>query len=155
MRIARAPMPITRMDLTLEHDMPGFRGARHFTIEPMVEDAEAIFARLRCTDSLLLRSGESLKDLTLIVMSPWYLWQDYDVEIGTAMLEELGLTDSEDLGLLVIVHPQDPLSKSTANLYSPIVINLLTGQADQFVPDVSEQEFGWPLRASFPVDRED
>lgn len=154
MRTVRAPMPIARMDLTFQHDMPGFRGARHFTVEPMVEDAEAIFARLRCTDAILLGSGETLKDLTLIVMSPRYLWQEYDVEIGTTLFEELGLSDSDDLGLLVIVHPQDPLSRSTANLYSPIVFNLQTGLADQFVPDVSEQEIGWPLRAPFPLDQE-
>ena len=155
MRAVRAPMPITRMDLTFQHDMPGFRGARHFAVEPMVEDAEAIFARLRCTDSILLGSGETLEDLTLIVMSPRYLWQDYDVEVGTALFEELGLSNSENFELLVIVHPQDPLSKSTANLYSPIVFNLETGLADQFVPDVSEQEIGWPLRAPFPLDGED
>lgn len=155
MRTVRAPMPITRIDLTFQHDMPGFRGARHFTVEPMVEDAEAIFARLRCTDSILLGSGETLKDLTLIVMSPRYLWQDFDVEISPSLFDELGLSDLEDLGLLVIVHPQEPLSKSTANLYSPIVFNVETGLADQFVPGVSEQEIGWSLRAPFPLDRED
>lgn len=155
MRTARAPLPITRMELTFQHDMPGFRGARHFAVEPLVEDSVAIFARLRCTDSIRLHGGEMLNDLTLLVMSPRFLWQDYDVEIGAAMMEELGLSDPDDMALLAIVHPQDPLTQSTANLYSPIVFNHRTGVADQFVPGASEQEFGWPLRAPFPHDREE
>jgi len=155
MRTARAPLPITRMELTFQHDMPGFRGARHFAVEPLVEGTPAIFARLRCTDSIHLHGGETLNDLTLLVMSPGFLWHDYDVEIGELMIEELGLSDPNDMALLAIVHPQDPLSQSTANLYSPIVINRRTGVADQFVPGTSEQEFGWPLRAPFPHDREE
>jgi len=155
MRTARAPIPITRMDLTLQHDMPGFRGARHFAVEPLVEEEPAIFARLRCTDSIHLHSGEMLNNLSLLVMSPEYLWHDYDVEIGEAMIEELDLSDPDDLALLVIIHPQDPLSKSTANLYSPLVVNRRTGVADQLVPTTSEQEFGWPVRAPFPLDQDD
>jgi len=142
------------MELTFQHDMPGFKGARHFAVEPLVEGDEAIFARLRCADVIYMRSGETLNDLTLLVMSPEFVWQDYDIEINEAMIEELDLSNPDDLTLLAIVHPQDPLSQSTANLYSPIVVNRRTGLADQFVPSTSEKEFGWPLRAPFPLDRE-
>lgn len=155
MSTVRAPISITRMDLTLQHDMPGFKGARHFAVEPLVEEAPAIFARLRCTDSVHLHGGEMLNDLTLLVMSPKYLWQDYDIEIDDVMIEELGLSDPDDLALLAIVHPREPLWESTANLYSPIVVNRRTGLADQLVPNVSEQEFGWPVRVPFPLDRDD
>jgi flagellar assembly factor FliW len=154
-KTARAPLPITRMDLTFQHDMPGFRGARHFAVEPLVEGEDAIFARLRCTDAIHLHSGETLNDLTLLVMSPEFVWPNYDIKISDAMIEQLGLSNLEDMAFLAIVHPQDPLSNSTANLYSPIVVNRQTGVADQFVPGTSEQEFGWPLRAPFPIDRED
>lgn len=143
------------MELTFQHDMPGFKGARHFTIEPLVEGEDAIFARLRCTDSIALHSGETLNDLTLLVMAPEYVWPDYDVKVSDAIIDQLGIENNDDLAFLAIVHPQDPLANSTANLYSPIVVNRKTGAADQFVPGVSEQEFGWPLRAPFPLDREE
>lgn len=155
MKTARAPLSIRRMDLTFQHDMPGFKGARHFAVEPLVEETPAIFARLRCTDSIHLHSGETLNNLTLLVMSPGFVWLDYDVQIDDAMIEQLELSDPDDMVLLAIVHPQDPLSRSTANLYSPIVVNRRTGVADQLVPGTSEEEFGWPLKASFPLDWED
>jgi flagellar assembly factor FliW len=150
-----APTPVTRMELTLQRDMPGFRGARHFVLEPLTHDAEAIFARLRCTDVIDLASGASLSDLVLLVMSPGYLWRDYDVEIDDAMVDELGLSQPDDVGLLVIVHPRDPLRESTANLYSPIVVNRRTGVADQLVPAASEQEVGRAVRTPFPLEQDD
>jgi flagellar assembly factor FliW len=57
--------------------------------------------------------------------------------------------------MLVIIHPRQPLSASTANLFSPIVVNRRTGKADQFVPAGSEQEVGWSVVTPLPLDRED
>ena len=66
-----------------------------------------------------------------------------------------GLSCAEDAALLAIVHPSQPLSESTANLYSPIVLNRHTGLADQLVPAATEQEIGWSVRTPFPIDRDD
>ena len=68
------------------------------------------------------------------------------------MVEELQLSGSEDAALLAIVHPRKPLAESTANLYSPIVINRRNGFADQLVPAASEREVGWSVRTPFPPD---
>jgi flagellar assembly factor FliW len=89
-----------------------------------------------------------------LVTPPGVLWRGYEVQIDEAMVEELDLTGSEDAALLAIVHPRKPLSESTANLYSPIVINRRTGFADQLVPAASEQEVGWSVRTPFPPDRD-
>jgi len=155
MSIAMPSIPIIGMELTFQRDMPGFKGAQHFVVEPLVEETQGVFARLRCTDTVYLQHGETLDSLTLLVMSPGYLWREYEIEINEAMVEELGLSGSDDVTLLVIVHPRDPLSASTANLYSPIVVNRRTGLADQFVPSASEREIGWGVRTPFPLDRDD
>lgn len=152
---AMAPTPIMKMELIFQRDLPGFRGARHFVVEPLTDDAEAIFARLRCTDVIQLVNGETLNDLTLLVMSPGYLWRDFDVEIDDEMVNALDLSRPGDVGLLATVHPRDPLWESTANLYSPIVINRRTGVADQLIPAVSEQEVGRGVRTPFPPERGD
>jgi flagellar assembly factor FliW len=70
------------------------------------------------------------------------------------MVEDLDLDGAEEAGLLAIVHPRTPLSESTANLYSPIVLNRRTGFADQLVPAASEKEVGWSVRTPFPPDRD-
>jgi len=140
------PITVTGMELTFRRDMPGFKGARHFVLEPLGGEAAGIFAHLRCTDTVYVQGSRPIDNLTLLVTSPGFLWRDYEVQIGEAMVEELELSGSEEAALLAIVHPRKPLSESTANLYSPIVVNRRTGFADQLVPAASEQEVGWSLR---------
>ncbi len=143
------------MELTFRRDMPGFQGARHFVVEPLGEGEGGIFARLRCTDTVRLRSGRALKDLVFLVTSPGILWHGYAVRIDDALAEDLDLPDSDDAALLAIIHPREPLSESTANLYSPIVINRRTGKADQLIPAVSEGELGWSVRTPIPTEDPD
>jgi flagellar assembly factor FliW len=154
MPTATAPMLIPAMNLTFQHDLPGFKGAQHFVVEPLGDDSESVFARLRCTDDVEL-STTTIKNLTLLVTSPGILWRDYEVQLDDAMVDGLGLSGADDAALLVIVHPREPLSQSTANLYSPIVVNRITGQADQLVPALSESEVGWSVTTPFPTDRDD
>jgi flagellar assembly factor FliW len=150
MSAVTAPIAITKMELTLRRDLPGFRGAQHFVVEPLGEGESNAFAQLRCTDTVYVESGPAIESLSLLVMSPGCLWREYEVQIDDAMVDDLGLSGSDDVALLVIVHPREPLSESTANLYSPIVVNRRTGVADQLVPAASEQEVGWSVRTPFP-----
>jgi flagellar assembly factor FliW len=152
MLTAAPPITVTGMELVFRRDMPGFKGARHFIVEPLGEDAAGIFARLRCTDTVFVMGSKPLHNLTLLVTSPGFLWREYEVQIDESMVEDLGLARAEDAALLAIVHPMTPLSASTANLYSPIVINRRNGFADQLVPAASEQEAGWSVRTPFPLD---
>lgn len=149
------PVLITEMELTFKRDMPGFIGAQHFVVEPVGEGSGGVFARLRCTDTVYLQGGKPMDNLILLVTSPGILWRDYEVTIGQAMVEELDLSGADDVMLLAIVHPRDPLSESTANLYSPIVVNRRTGLADQLIPIVSEREIGWSVRTPLPMDKDE
>ena len=155
MNTATDTVLITKMELTFIRDLPGFNGAQHFVVEPVGDALEGVFAQLRCTDMVYTHTGRAIENLTLLVMSPGVFWQDYEVRIDEAMVEELGLSRAEDVVLLAIVHPQDPLSKSTANLYSPIVINRHTRLADQLVPGLGESEIGWSVRTPFPTEEEE
>jgi flagellar assembly factor FliW len=155
MLTAAPPITVTGMELTFRRDMPGFKGARNFVVEPLGDDVAGIFARLRCTDTVYVQESTPLHNLTLLVTAPGFLWRGYEVQIDEAMVEDLDLGSAEDAALLAIVHPRTPLSESTANLYSPIVINRRNGFADQLVPAVSEQEAGWSVRTPFPSDRDD
>lgn len=152
MLTANAPIPVTRMALTFNHDLPGFKGARHFTIEPLGETETPVFASLNCSDSVYLDGDTPIDRLVLLTMSPGAFWHDYEVHVEDEMVAELDLTEPDDAALLVIVHPKQPLGDSTVNLYSPIVYNRRTGLADQLVPASSEQEVGWSIRTPFPHD---
>ena len=154
MQTVTDPALLTRMELTFTRDMPGFSGARHFVLEPVGEESERVFARLRCTDTVYVQGNKPVHDLTLLVMSPGFLWHDYEVHIEENMAEDLCLSSAEDAVVLAIVHPREPLSASTANLYSPIVVNRHSGLADQLVPSLSERELGWSVRTAFPTEGE-
>ncbi len=146
------PITVTGMELTFRRDLPGFKSARHFVVVPLGGEGPGIFAHLRCTDTVYVQGSRPIDNLTLLVTPPGIIWRGYEVQIDEAMVEELQLSGSEDAALLAIVHPRKPLSESTANLYSPIVINRRTGFADQLVPAASEQEVGWSVRTPFPPD---
>ena len=155
MSTATAQLPIVAMELNFVRDLPGFRGARHFVVEPLGGEDETVFARLRCTDTIMIGESVPFEDLRLLVTSPGILWRDYEIELDDETASNLDLGGSDDVMLLVIIHPRTPLSTSTANLFSPIVVNRRTGQADQFVPAGTEQEVGWSLTTPLPLDRED
>jgi flagellar assembly factor FliW len=149
------PITVTGMELTFRRDLPGFKGARHFVVAPLAEGTAGIFAHLRCTDTVYVQGTVPLSNLTLLVTSPGILWSGYSVRIDDGMVDDLELNGADEAGLLAIVHPRKPLAKSTANLYSPIVVNRRTGFADQLVPAASEQEVGWSVSTPFPTDDDD
>ncbi|MHB1210320.1 MAG: flagellar assembly protein FliW [Acidimicrobiales bacterium] len=152
MLTATAPIHITKMALVFNHDLPGFKGARHFMIEPLGESDTEVFASLHCSDTVYIQESVPVDNLVLLAMSPGAFWHDYEVRVEDSMVTELELTEPEDAALLVIVHPKEPLMNSTVNLYSPIVYNRRTGAADQLVPAASEQEIGWSIRTPFPTE---
>jgi flagellar assembly factor FliW len=155
MPTATAQLPVVAMELTLLRDLPGFKGARHFVVEPLGDDDHSVFARLRCTDTVLVAGVTPLDDLRLLVTSPGILWRDYEVELDDETVADLELGDADDVMLLVIVHPRQPLSESTVNLFSPIVVNRRSGKADQFVPSRTELEIGWSVATPLPQEGED
>lgn len=150
MLTATAPFRVSAMPLTFLRDLLGFRGAVHFVLEPLGDSADGVFAHLRCTDTAWLSGDRRVDNLSLLVTTPGVFWPNYEVRVDQTMVDELGLSQPGDVGLLAIVRSRHPLTTSTVNLYSPIVFNRRTGQADQLVPRISEQEVGWSLRTPFP-----
>ena len=148
--VMNRPITVSTMDITLSREMLGWPGAVHFVLEPVSDDDEGMFAALRCTDRVADLHGTVADELCFLVTSPGVLWPDYQVVLTDAFAATLGLRTAEDAALLAIVTQHVPLEDSTVNLFSPIVVNRHTGLADQFVPAMSEDEFGWSLRTPLP-----
>jgi flagellar assembly factor FliW len=140
------PVTLSRMELVFRRDMLGWIGARHFQLEPIEGDVPGMFAELRCTDDVLLRSGMAVPSPRFLVLTPGYLWPNYQVALDDEFAEGLDIVVEEDAALLTIVTQRTPLDRSTVNLFSPIVVNRRTGLADQFVPATSEAEVGYRVR---------
>jgi flagellar assembly factor FliW len=140
------PVTLSCMEVRFRRDMLGWTGATHFLLEPIEGDIPGMFSELRCTDDVRLRSGLKVPSPRFLVLTPWYLWPNYQVALDDQFADALGIDVEEDATLLAIVTQRTPLHRSTANLFSPIVVNRHNGLADQFVPAASETEVGWGVR---------
>ena len=143
---ATLPVTLSRMEIIFRREMLGWIGATNFLLEPIDGEISGMFAELRCTDGVRLRSGAAVPSPRFLVLTPGFLWPDYQVALDDEFADGLGIVVEEDAALLAIVTQRVPLDRSTANLFSPIVINRRSGLADQFVPAASETEVGWRVR---------
>jgi len=147
------PVTLSRMEINFRREMLGWIGACHFVLEPMEGDVPGMFAELRCTDDVRLRSGVAVPSPRFLVLTPGYLWPNYQVALDDEFADGLDVVVEEDAALLSIVTQRVPLERSTVNLFSPIVVNRRTGLADQFVPATNETEAGWRVRTPLLVPR--
>lgn len=71
---------------------------------------------------------QSLDDgeLTFVVVEPNIFFHDYDPRFGAFDLKEIGVSRPEDLLIMAIVVLPDDLSKMTANLRGPLIMNRKT-----------------------------
>lgn len=72
-------------------------------------------------------------DLAFVVLDPWLVLPDYQLDLNEDVRDRLQITDSAQvmtLGITVI--PEDP-QKMTINLRAPIIINTQSGLGEQLV----------------------
>jgi len=99
--------------LTFPRGLIGFMGHREFTLLQIREDSPFLVL-------------QSLTDpsLGLLVADPYTFMTDYEVLIGDADLRLLGVTDRQQLSILVTVTiPQGMPERTTLNLTGPIIVN--------------------------------
>ena len=107
---------------TFESGLPAFDDAREFVF---VFDAKIKpFLYMRCIN----REG-----LNFVCVDPFVIKPGFNVKLPEACAEELGLKDAEDCLILAVVTVQPDMTKTTANLIGPIVINLRTRKGMQVV----------------------
>ncbi|MFM7051021.1 MAG: flagellar assembly protein FliW [Planctomycetota bacterium] len=98
----------------------GFSSYRTFAL--LQPDDQGVFFWLQSTES---------PDLAFVVTDPALWLPDYQANIRKEQMEELGLTETSDAQVLVIVNKRD--NSLTANLQGPLVINSATRRAMQLV----------------------
>jgi flagellar assembly factor FliW len=138
-----APVSVEMHDevpvLTFESGLPGFSDLHRFSISPLEGDFPS-FSRMTSLDR---------PEIAFVVTAPGLFFDDYFVEVDDPHQELLGLKDSSDVVVLVIVTLPRPPAPPTANLLGPIVINRRTLQAAQVV----QHHTTLPVAAPFPKDR--
>jgi flagellar assembly factor FliW len=127
-------------EVNLPKGLPGFFAERKFALLDLGDDYNPYMA---------LRSFTS--ELTLIVVEPRFVVEDYQVHVDDPTQNLLGLTRSEDALVLVIATLREN-KNPVVNLLGPIVLNVDSKIAAQVVQVESDysvtHEVSLALRAS-------
>lgn len=103
--------------------LPGFLEEKEFVLLPFEQ-----------SHFFLLQSVHS-KHLSFICADPFVFWDDYEVKLDDASVEQLGVHEEEDVAIFVILTIEQPFSATTANLRAPIIINSKNKRAKQVMLD--------------------
>lgn len=112
----------SRQVITFESGLIGLPQLKVFAL---IEDEESLPIRLmQCI---------SVPEFVFVVINPFAIYPDYDIEISDDDAVELGVKSAADVLVLSIVTIPDDLRFVTANLLSPIVVNMRTKRAKQLL----------------------
>jgi flagellar assembly factor FliW len=94
-----------------------------------------VFALIEDELSLPIRLLQciSVPQFVFVVINPFTVYPNYDIEISDEDAEELGVNSAADVLVLAIVTVPEDLRFVTANLLSPIVINMRTKRGKQIL----------------------
>ena len=82
--------------------------------------------------------------LTFVVVEPGTFFHDFEPKIGAFDIKEIGLSRQDEALMMVIVVLPDDLSKMTANLRGPLIINV----RDRLFKQVFIETDRWTVRES-------
>lgn len=99
--------------ITFPDGIPGFEDLKQYII---IEnpDKDVPFNWLQCIDNI---------DLTFVIINPFVFKSDYEFDLPQNVIEKLQIKSQQDISIYSIVIIPEDVSKMTANLAAPIVIN--------------------------------
>lgn len=115
--------------------LPGFESEHEFLLIPFEESGGGLYS---------LQSAVT-PALSFFVMDPFVLVADYTPELTAADLQELGVSQWNELSYGVLCSFKSPAEQSTVNLQCPIALHLDTRQAKQIIMDAGRYQMRHPL----------
>lgn len=116
--------------LTFEDGIPGFENIKKYAV---LSDPQ--------TDSpfLWIQSVEESYP-AITVISPFEIISEYEFDISESTVEMLEIKDPSDVVVYVVVVIPDDITKMTANMKAPIIINTANNRGCQMIMDNSEYQ---------------
>lgn len=126
--------------ITFENGILGFEDhLKYILINNEELEDQAAFKLLQSIDD---------ENIGFIVVYPYLLNENYEINLNDDVVDALELETSEDVVLYNIVTISENTCSACANMKSPIVINSRNRKAMQIVLENSD----WPLKYSFKLD---
>jgi flagellar assembly factor FliW len=122
--------------IELVHPLPGFPDQRRFALVQL--DDDGVLCQLRSLEDPSLR---------FLVMPPVPFFPDYAPEVSDEVVEDLQISSTDDVIVLLVLNAGDSLDTTTANLMAPVVVNTATMRASQVILDDPSLPLAAPLVA--------
>ncbi|MGE5472844.1 MAG: flagellar assembly protein FliW [Ignavibacteriales bacterium] len=111
--------------ITFSKGIPGFEGSKKFVILHKIEDDNP-FKWLQSVDD---------GNVAFVIINPQSFKEHYEVKIEQGVLDELETENLKDVLVYSIVTIPEEVSKMTANLRAPVLINAKKNKGMQLVLD--------------------
>ena len=122
------------MEIIFEKGLLGLENLKKYKIED-IEDNE---------DFKLISSIED-PDVSLVIISPFKVKEDYEIDLSDETVKNLQIESSDDVILYTTVTVNSDVKKITTNLRAPLVINKKNNRAEQVVLSKEAYEIKYPL----------
>lgn len=114
--------------------IPGFQNLKKFILFPVEEND--FFSVLHSVED---------SNVGFIVVSPFNVEKDYEVELNDTLLRNLNIKEEKDVLIFNTVTLSSDVKKITSNLKAPIVINIKTRLGEQIILNDDKYEIKYPL----------
>jgi flagellar assembly factor FliW len=119
--------------ITFPEGIPGFENLTKFVI--IILDQTKPFLWLQSVDD----------DVSIPVISPFDIDRDYSPSVDDALFEEIQLHREEDLLVLVVAVIPPVITRMTANMAAPILINIAENLGRQVLVEDGEYPIRCPI----------
>ncbi|KOA21048.1 flagellar assembly factor FliW [Clostridium homopropionicum DSM 5847] len=120
--------------ITFQKGIPGFETLKEFIFFPVEENE--VFNILHAIED---------ESVGLVVISPFNVLKDYEIEIDEDLTNRLKLKKPEDVLVLNTVTVSSQIDKITTNLRAPIIINIKEKLGEQIILNNDKYSVKQPL----------
>jgi flagellar assembly factor FliW len=117
-------------------EIPGLTGLTRYILIPYKSDADNPFFYLQAVEDPAIR---------LLVVVPFAFVPNYSIQIPEYVTEALHIQSTDEVAIVTVVVPNDPIIESTTNLKAPILINTREKLAVQHIFDSPEYDMRYKL----------
>ncbi len=122
--------------ISFDHGILGFEECRRFTLLYHSEEDRSEISWLQCLDE---------PDLALPVIHPFLIKNDYNPEIEDELLKPLGKVTEDNLVVLISITVPGDITKMSANLKAPFIINTQTRKGAQLIAENADYEIKYSI----------
>ena len=120
--------------IVFKKGLPGFKELKKFIIFPL--ESNEVFS--------ILHSIEDI-EVGLILVSPYSIDENYEINIPENYIKELEIARSEDVLVLTTVTLCSNIENMTTNLKAPMIINIVEKLGEQLILDNDKYKIKQPL----------